>query len=51
MDRKPFPVPEAGLNTDGRIRHCQEENARMSKVELATFFCLPDIPEGPKDTL
>lgn len=27
MDRKPFPVPATGLNTDGRMRHCQEERA------------------------
>lgn len=40
MDKKPFPEPTGGLNTEGRIRHCQEENVGVSKVELATFFYL-----------
>lgn len=50
MDRKPFPVLTGGLNTEGRIRHCQKEKLGVSEVELATFLCLPEVPEGPRES-
>lgn len=38
IDRKPFPETPAGLKTDGRMRHCQEQR---TDVRLRAGHCLP----------